>query len=231
MNINPDHKTETYSIAKTWKRITARIFDIFFVSIIPLVIGLVIYDNNNVQAPIWWTLMIVVIINFLTVVLYFVFIPWKCHGQTLGKLIFQIKLVKANNKNLTFWEVFYREIFLTLIPLLLMTLIILFLQLTFNEKIVNIETNNPLNWWLNILIRTVISFDFAWYCGIMIVTKIDKYHQVFYDRRINIYTINKKAVVLKIDSKPNIINEPHIHLGYSQPGNISDEQLEDINLL
>lgn len=222
--------TETYKIAQTWKRIIARIFDVIIVSIIPFVIGLGISlgDNNNQE---WWKIIIVFIINIITVIIYFIIIPWKCHGQTVGKLIFQIKLVNASNENLTLKQLFYREMFLVFIPLGLTLGIILFLSLTFNINIGTIKFNNTLNFWKNILIRVMVSFDFAWYCGIMIVTKIDKYHQLFYDRRVKNYVINKKPIIKKINVKQEKHNEPHIHLAYSQPGNISDDELENIHNL
>ncbi len=232
MNIKEPDTTETYMLTKTWKRIIARIFDVIFVSLIPLILELVLYylDNKNDQE--WWKIVFVFVMNLLITIIYFVIVPWKCKGQTLGKLIFQIKLVNENNKDLTLKQLFYRELFLVFIPLLLITSIILFMKLTFNENIVNINTNSTLNSWLNILVRSVVSFDFAWYCGIMIVIKIDKYHQLFFDRYYQTFVINKKPLVKHNKKKIAInINEPHIHLVYSQPGNISDSELENIDSL
>ncbi|WP_342275773.1 RDD family protein [Spiroplasma endosymbiont of Nebria brevicollis] len=230
MNNKNKPLTETYKIAQTWKRLTARIFDVIIVSIIPLVIGLGIYlgDKTNQE---WWKIMLVFIINIVIVTIYFVIVPWKWHGRTLGKLILQIKLVNDNNENLTLKQLFYREMFLVFIPLGLTMGIILFLRLTFNINIVTIKPNNTLNFWINILIRIVVSFDFAWYCGIMIVTKIDKYHQLFYDRRAKTYVINKNPIIQKINVKQKKHNEPHIHLVFCQPGNISDDELENIHNL
>lgn len=98
MNIKKLDTTETYIIAKTWKRIIARIFDVIFVSLIPLIIGLAIHylDNKGNQES--WQLIIIFIINIIIVIIYFVIIPWKCKGQTLGKLIFQIRLVNEKIK-------------------------------------------------------------------------------------------------------------------------------------
>lgn len=230
MNNKVKSLTENYKIAQTWKRITARIFDIIIVSIMPLVIGLIIYlgDKNNQE---WWKIMIVFIINIVSVIIYFVIIPWKYDGRTLGKLIWQIKLVNVNNKKLTLKQLFYREMFLVFIPLGFTTAIILFLRLTFNINIVSIKPNNTLNFWINILIRVVVSFDFAWYCGIMIVTKIDKYHQLFYDRHDKTYVINKNPIIKKINVKQDKHNEPHIHLVFCQPGNISEDELVNIHNL
>lgn len=231
MNTKELNPTETYPLAKTWKRIIARVFDVIFVSLIPLVFGLLLYylDNKNDQQ--WWKLIIVFIINLFINIIYFVLVPWKCKGQTFGKLILGIKLVNKNNKDLTLKQFFYRELFLVFIPLLLTTSIILFMKLTFNENIATISSNSTLNSWLNILVRSVVSFDFAWYCGIIIVTKIDKYHQLFFDRYYQTFVINKKPLVSNNKRNANNINEPHIHLLSSQPGNINDSELERINSL
>ncbi|WP_353306805.1 RDD family protein [Spiroplasma ixodetis] len=231
MNIKKLDTTETYIITKTWKRIIARIFDVIFVSLIPLIIGLAIHylDNKGNQES--WQLIIIFIINIIIVIIYFVIIPWKCKGQTLGKLIFQIRLVNEKNQDLKLKHFFYRELFLVFIPLLLTTSIILFMKLTFNENIATINSNSTLNSWLNILIRSVVSFDFAWYCGIMIVTKIDKYHQLFFDRNHKTFVINKKPLATNKRKISTNVNDPHIHLVYSRPGNINDDELENINSL
>ena len=64
----------------------------------------------------------------------------------------------------------------------------------------------------------------------MIVTKIDKYHQLFFDRFHKTFVINKKPVV-NSKNKISTNNGSHIHLAYSQPGNINDNELENINSL
>lgn len=230
MNTKELSITETYMLAKTWKRIIARGFDIVFVSLIPLIISLTIYylDNNSQE---WWKLLIIFIINIITTIIYFVIVPWKCKGQTLGKLIFQIKLINETNQNLNCKQLCYRELFLVFIPLLLTTSILLFMTLTFNQNIATINNNNTLNSWLNILVRSVVSFDFAWYCGVMIVTKIDKYHQLFFDRHNKIFVVNKKPLTNSKQKIQKNTNEAHIHLVYSQPGNINDNELENIDSL
>lgn len=233
MNIKKRDTTETYMIAKTWKRIIARIFDVIFVSLIPLIIGLSIHYSDNKSHQELWKLIIIFITNLIVIIIYFVIIPWKCKGQTFGKLIFQIRLVNKKNQDFKLRQLFYRELFLVFIPLLLTTSIILFMKLTFNENIatITINSNSTLNSWLNILVRSVVSFDFAWYCGIMIVTKIDKYHQLFFDRYYKTFVINKKPLVNNKRKISTSVNDPHIHLVYSQPGNINDDELENINSL
>lgn len=231
MQTKPITTNETFLIAKTWKRIIARIFDIIFVSLLPLILGLVVYYATNKNQDVWWTLVLIFIINIITVIIYFVVIPWKCHGQTLGKFILRIRLVTTKNQDLKLKQILLRELFLIFIPLLLTTSIILFLTLTFHENIAMINTNSTLNSWLNILVRSIVSFDFAWYCGIMIVTKIDKYHQLFFDRYHQTFVVNNRP--LAKGKKPIVTsnNQPHVHLAYSQPGNINDDELENINSL
>ena len=233
MNIKKPDTTETYMIAKTWKRIIARIFDMIFVSLIPLIIGLSMHYSDNKSHQELWKLIIIFITNLIVIIIYFVIIPWKCKGQTFGKLIFQIRLINKKNQDFKLKQLFYRELFLVFIPLLLTTSIILFMKLTFNENIatITINSNSALNSWLNILVRSVVSFDFAWYCGIMIVTKIDKYHQLFFDRYYKTFVINKKPLVNNKRKISTSVNDSHIHLVYSQPGNINDDELENINSL
>lgn len=219
-------KFESYILSKTWRRILARSLDIIIVSLFPILITLISYFLNKSLSEKWWFLLLVIFINFFLLFLYFVIIPWKFKGQSLGKKICFIKLIAENNK-LTIKKIFYRESFLVFIPVTLTMLAVFSTGIIFNTNIALVNPNSTSGFWLNVLNRTIFSFVFAWYLGIMIVVKIDKKHQLFFDRKQYIYTVNTKVVTptKKKEIKKDLV---HVHLKNNKPGNISEDELKNI---
>ncbi|MGL5268396.1 MAG: RDD family protein [Spiroplasma sp.] len=224
---------ETYHLAKTWKRIIARLIDIIIISIIPGTITLIWFsiDKNTINN--WQALLIIIIINYILFSLYFVVAPWKFNGQTLGKKIFLIKLVNESNKKIPFKIILLRETFLIFIPITLSIIAILLANIFLHTNIKNIDDKTISGFWISVLTRTIHSFIASWYLGIIITTKIDKKHQLFYDRKFKLYVIDKNPLPKKLnpqETKTNLTSKiNHIHLGTKQPGNISQKNLDEIN--
>ncbi|MBE4703820.1 RDD family protein [Spiroplasma platyhelix] len=224
---------ETYYLAKTWKRITARIIDIIIVSLIPGIITLIWFLIDKSSVNNWKALLIMMLFNYLLFTLYFVIIPWKFNGQTLGKKMFAIKLVQENNDKISLKNILIREAILVFIPITLTMVAILLSSIFLQSNVAEIDDKTTSGFWISVLVRIIYSFIFAWYLGIMITTKVDKKHQLFYDRKFNLYAINKNPLLKKpspqeTKENPNLI---HIHLGTKQPGNISQEELDEIKNL
>lgn len=227
-----NEKFETYYIAKTWKRIIARVLDIIFISIIPLVMTGVWYSINKNQMQTWWAVFLLIIINFLLMIIYFVIVPWKFNGQTLGKKICFIKLVNEQQNVLTLAPIFYRELFLVFIPVAITMTAVFITNIFLGTNIAQINPHTNSGAWINIFIRAMFSFVCAWYLGIMIVVKVDKKHQLFYDRKHQLYIVNSNPITRKIhphEKRKDLFI--HVHLGSNQPGNITNEELEKINQL
>lgn len=221
---------ETYYLAKTWKRITARFIDIIIVSLIPALIALIWYSIDKTIINNWKGLLIMIVINYLLFIFYFVIMPWKFNAQTLGNKILLIKLVNENNEKISFKSILLREIILVFIPITL-TMIAIFLSAMFSKTNVDsIDDKTTVGFWISVLSRTIYSFIFAWYLGIIITIKIDKKHQLFYDRKYQLYVINKYPLLKKPNQQESKINNNivHIHLGTKQPGNIDQESLDEI---
>ena len=58
------------------------------------------------------------------------------------------------------------------------------------------------------------------------MVKIDQKHQLFFDRNYQIYLINITPVAKKISKNRDIVT---VNQKIKIPGNISDEQLQEIN--
>lgn len=222
---------ETYYLAKTWKRIFARIIDIIIVSLIPGLITLIWFLTDKSTSNQWWALMIMMVFSYLFFAFYFVFMPWKFNGQTLGKKIFFIKLVHQDNKKISLKNLLLRETFLVFVPMILVMIAILLANIFLDSSVTDIDTTTTLGFWISVLVRVIYSIMFAWFLGIMITVKADKKHQLFYDRKLQIYVINKNPL-LKNPNPQEVKEKPHdfvhIHLGAKQPGNISQEGLDEI---
>lgn len=224
---------ESYYLAKTWKRITAKIIDIILVSLIPGVVTLIWFLIDRSSANNWKALLIMMFFNYLLFILYFVVLPWKFNGQTLGKKMLFIKLAHETDDKVFFKHLLLREIILIFIPLTLTMLAVLLTSIFLQSNVTDIDDKTTSRFWISVLVRVIYSFIFAWYLGIMITLKVDKKHQLFYDRKFHIYVTNKEPLLKKLnaqESKENS-NIVHIHLGTKQPGNISQEELNEIKNL
>ncbi len=222
---------ESYSLARTWKRILARFIDIIIVSLIPAIITLVWYFIDKKMINNWISLLVMILINFLILGIYFLIIPWKFNGQTLGKKICLIKLTYENNQAITFKSILIRETFLVFIPVILTMIAIFITTVVLKTNINNINDKTSSGFWISVLTRVIFSFVFAWYLGIMIIVKIDKKHQLFFDRKNQLYVINKYPILKRKNSKTNSKQQEtiiHVHLGKDQPGKINQEELDNI---
>lgn len=229
-----DKEFETYYLAKIWKRTCARLIDILIISLIPAFITLIWYSIDKSTINSWKGLLIMIVINYLLFSLYFVIFPWKFNNQTLGSKLFAIKLVQENNEKIILKSILLRETILVFIPITLIMIAIVLNSIFSQGNIGAINDKTSIEFWISVLTRTLYSFVFAWYLGIMITVKVDKKHQLFYDRKYHLYVVNKKPVLKKTNphelkiAKNNLI---HIHLGTKQPGNIEQESLDEIKEL
>lgn len=222
---------ESYSLARTWKRILARFIDIVIVSLIPAIITLIWYFIDKKMINNWISLLVMILTNLLILGIYFLIIPWKFNGQTLGKKLCLIKLSYENNQTITFKSILIRETFLVFIPVILTMIAIFITTVVLKTNISNINDKTSSGFWISVLTRVIFSFVFAWYLGIMIIVKIDNKHQLFFDRKNQLYVINKYPI-LKSKTVNSNSKQPetiiHIHLGTDQPGKINQEELDNI---
>lgn len=226
-----DKEFESYYLVKTWKRITARIIDILVVSLIPGLITLIwfLIDKNSVDN--WASLLGMMIFNYLLFIAYFIFLPWKFNGQTWGKKLLGIKLAHAEEGGLTLKHLFIRESILVFIPITLAMIAMLLTSIFLQSNVGAIDEKTTTGFWISVLVKVIYSFIFAWYLGIMIVVKVDKKHQLFYDRNFQLYVVSKNPLLKKpstqaMKEKQNEL--VHVHLGTKQPGRISQEELDEI---
>ncbi len=228
-----------YNLAKTWKIILARIFDLFLSSIIPIILTFIFFikpSKNKIDNYFVFPFLLL-LIGFICLIIYFLIIPYFGNSKTLGRLIFGILLYHENK--IKFKHIFIREIFIIFIPWFIGITTNLLCCLIFKINIGkeldnnsnNIAQNSPVIW----ILKFTSTFYFIWYFIMIISIIFDKKNQVFYDYKMKIFMLSKVSKIEFIKNKNNKeINReknPHIHLSIDQPGNINRDALDEIDEL
>ncbi len=223
--------TTSYPLASLWRSFFARLFDWMIVSILPFVLEITsnLWSANHVWPP----LMITAISVFLMLG-GFIFIPYFSQGRSLGKYLLRIKLVTKKTK-ISFWAIFSREFILVFVPWLIAITINLIIAFAYHINLGQAIGNEKKHFIPLLLFRVSVLFYFLWYLGLGAAIKFDKYHQFFVDHYFELFVVNphnlKKSQIKK---KPYVTIDQsyeHSHLGHNQPGNISEEILDEINEL
>jgi hypothetical protein len=92
------------------------------------------------------------ICRVILIFIYFVIIPWKFKGQTIGKKIFKIKIVSTANGNLSFTSYFFRAI--------LINNLFLYIMIIFGRYCLN-DVSNYYLMFTTSLIRNIIMYSSA----------------------------------------------------------------------
>lgn len=233
------HKNQEYSFVSLSKVISARIFDYILVSMLIFFFSWLIYQNQNLTA-----LMRGLINHFMALsilLIYFVVGPYFFQGKTVAKFIFRFKLVTASVRKIAMFKLLYRELVITFIPWIILIISNLVITYGFKYEVFNFKQEsffiiknqqNEVPLAITIILRIVGLFYLGWYSILIVLYKIEKNHQLFFDRQLKIYIV---ASALKLKSQPQIITvvkpKIHVHLQENLPGNINDNQLEIIDEL
>ncbi|WP_338970168.1 RDD family protein [Spiroplasma endosymbiont of Labia minor] len=235
------HKQKTNENTNAYKTYTktslkiiffARMIDIILVSIIPaILVSLIKIDSNQ-----WIKFMILMIASFSCLFLYFVFIPWLCKGNTLGKLIWNIRL-RSKENYAKFWQLFLRELWFIFIPWMIITvgqIIAILIMLNGNHS--DDPTKNGLI-PSQLIVNLMYTIFLLWFLINGISIGVQEDHQAGIDMKLNLFVINKIAIEDRkhFDPMKNINDEAknkyHVHLKELHPGQLSEENLQKISEL
>lgn len=231
----------TYQLAPLWKVFFARLIDIIIVSIVPFLTSWFIYPNN-LYWWVWVKTLFVHCVAFFFLFFYFILIPYFFNGCTFGKFIIRIRIICPAKKKIFFWSIMYRELFIIFIPWFLIiasNLIITYIfkfdyfKVDNTNVFLNLNNSNNISIWVHYIVRIVSFINLFWYITLLLIYKLDKKHQLFFDVQLGIYVINYPAIVKdeikKLKNSDTITREQiHIHLKDIQPGNIDDSSLKEI---
>lgn len=108
------NKTDNLVYAGFFVRMAAYIVDLLIVGTVLLIVKLPIwittlrYPNNMIVRDFIFEYSIADILYYLLKVIYFILLTYFT-GSTLGKKLFHIKVISCENRNMTFFEVAFRE--------------------------------------------------------------------------------------------------------------------------
>jgi uncharacterized RDD family membrane protein YckC len=68
--------------------------------------------GNLTDAPKWFYALMIIFV-FLIVFLYFAFFEWLWNGQTPGKRLLKLRVIREDGRPITFWEAFVRNLLRT----------------------------------------------------------------------------------------------------------------------
>lgn len=225
-NNNLDY--DQYHLAKMSVRIIARLLDIIFSSIIPLIFT---FTLNYWFGKVYYESILLIAITFVDLVGYFILIPYYCAGKTLWKWILQIKLVSFQNK-IKFWNLCLREFIIIFFPWLVALIVNLINYFVFGANLKYLFDKSYNGSSIATLIsRLAVTFYFLWFVCLSVITGIDKKHQFFIDIKFEIYVVKKNIKVKENQFEHDKLisrKTDHIHLQKDQPGNIDNEILKEI---
>ncbi|AUM62346.1 RDD family protein [Spiroplasma monobiae] len=196
----------------------ARLFDLIVCSIPTLILT---FLNPITDLK---TLFINLPVSQIVLFIYFILLPYFWKGNTIGKLIFSLRLIKDNNKKIKMKEIFFREFYFLYIPLVIQLVIQLIIGLIIftSDDPENIKS-------LSFIVTTIrnIGFTFLaiWFIYIPITIYLQKEHISAVDLKLNtkVYYLEKVLIINKREKSKN-----HIHLQKDRPGNFDLEEIDKI---
>lgn len=226
-----DDDYNLYQLVRPLRVIFVRFLDIILATLIPLILNLTM-NYWDAQRTVWAPI-VVIGITFVLFFCYFVLLPYFWDGKTVGKFLFQIKLVNTEQK-LKLAVIFTRELFIIFLPWFIVLLTNLSLNLIFHVNLGDLFRTTNKNPVAIIVIRIVTTTYFLWYLGLIFAVALNPNHQILFDRHFHLFNVKTKPIVKKqkkAPKKPITREKQHVHLQKNQPGNISDEILKEIDEL
>lgn len=116
----PERVPLEFALASIGNRFLAVAIDHFFQYLIMLIVAVVFISSTNGISSLGdvgvfsemskWTMAILIILVFLIFTGYFVFFEWLWNGQTPGKRILKLRVLREDGRPVTFWEALARNL-------------------------------------------------------------------------------------------------------------------------
>lgn len=234
MDLSNATKAKKFPFAVAKDRLLAKIFDIFFLSIISLSFGFLIFcfDKNFTWFNKWqiydsWRYLVFGFVTYLIYFLWMIIFPIFFNWQTIGMKIFKLKFFsfKRNKKQmikgLIFHDLFIWEVMINIS--LILSLFLFFLPDEDGKELlqgVNLfssiqKKNNNLFFYFGLAFGVLYTSSFFILCFIIIGIFLCNKHPAYHDNISNLYVIkliafaDEKSYHVKNDGE-NKINLPGI---------------------
>ena len=116
----PERVPLAFSLASIGNRFLAVAIDHFFQYLIMIVVAVVFIASTNGISGLGnialfeemskWTIAVLIILLFLIFTGYFVFFEWLWNGQTPGKRLLKLRVLREDGRPITFWEALARNL-------------------------------------------------------------------------------------------------------------------------
>jgi len=209
-----------YKLASLTRITFARLFDLLLVSIFQFLVSFFVGTKSGDLT----SLAIVMSSNLVILMVYFIGLPCLLHGNTLGKLIFNLRLkVQSEDQKVRWYMIFLREIYFWLTPWLI-SLIATILAIV----ILKGNQNDGFQFSANFIFNLGYLFFLFWYLFLALTIKIQKQHQSGIDLKFDLYVVNAKPL-LKSEEKKVVSRQVYDHISLTEmPGNFNDDNLKEL---
>ncbi len=176
------------NFAPNWKRIGARCTDIglniIFLIIVTVIYNLIIFGEFQIFGILQVIQQLILLsLQFIIFLIYFVVISTLTKGQTLGKKIFSIRLITENKNKIPMRVYFFREFYILVLPLIISYLLFIIFSTIFSSPYQSQ--------------KLAANFLFFWFFFLFLFQKINKNHCLFYDRFFQIFVVNDNKKIEK----------------------------------
>jgi len=209
-----------YTLASLTRISFARFFDLLIVSIFQFLVSFFV----GKPAGDFTSIAIVMSSNLLILGVYFIGLPLFFHGNSLGKLIFNIRLkTQREDQKIKWYMIFLRELYFWFIPWFI-SLISTVLAIV----ILNANQDDGLNFSAYFIFNLGYLFFLFWYLFLALTIKIQNQHQAGVDLKFDLYVVNANPL-LKPEPKKVIRPEIYDHISLTEmPGNFDEENLKEL---
>ncbi|WP_339021044.1 RDD family protein [Spiroplasma endosymbiont of Atherix ibis] len=193
----------------------SRLFDIIICSVPTIVLSFLnpIHD--------WKTFLINISISQVILFVYFILVPYFLKGNTLGKLIFNLRLKKEDQSKIKLKDILFREFYFLYIPLLFQIIV----QIIMGIIIFTNSKETDLSFVLRIINSIGYTFLAIWFIYIPLTIYLQEENISSVDLKLNIrvYYLEKILIFEKKE-----IYKKHIHLENDRPGKVDVSEIDKI---
>ncbi|WP_031542605.1 RDD family protein [Mesoplasma photuris] len=206
-----------YSLANIYRVFFARLFDIIISSIPGFVSSILIVPDVDD----WGMMFLSLSIAFVFLFSYFIVLPYFMNGDTIGKKIFGIRLIKNDDTKIQFKHLLTRESIFILLPWLIMVISQIISIVVFKKYEGSDGEELKAGSFIALIINQIGYLGYALFLlmiGISIA--VQSQHQSVIDMKLGLFVIRKPKQVFSYDKKEITKKE--------MPGVFSKEKISQI---
>ncbi|ATZ19921.1 RDD family protein [Mesoplasma lactucae] len=238
-NVNKEqNKDETYALANVWRIFWCRCVDIIL-SAIPGFVASGITGQYVYESQEWLPTVINLSVGLVAIIIYFMVIPMCCNGNTLGKLMFGIRLKRqdgiAGNHKPKWYMLIARESYFLLIPWAVALIFFIVAIVVMKESAPSTDADRNAKGSVNvgamIIYQLGYVFYFLWFVFLCVSIKVQPNHQSGLDIKFKLFDVYKNPVgtVKTKVTKKEVLDRGDHHVALTDmPGNFDNGLVTEV---